>query len=318
MRSRTLSGHVELPMLGFGTYLIRNPEAAPSVRSAIGLGYRHVDTAEVYRNEEGVGQGLRAALADAGLRREDVFVTTKLWPGHVGRGQPAKTRATTIASLDQSLVRLGLDSVDLYLIHSPFGGPHRVEQWAALLELRSQGKARAVGVSNFGVAHLAELEAAGLEAPAANQIELHPWSQKPALVAYLDSHGIVPIAYSSLVPLSSWRAAPLPAGGPGSRAPAPVQSSAKTEAMRADSARDDSLFKRLAAKHHVTEAQILLRWAVERGWPVLPKSTSPDRMRVNADLFSFSLDDDDRAVIAGEDRGQGIAWGGVDPVATAV
>lgn len=302
MLTRTLAPGVEIPLLGFGTYQIRQPEAASAVRTAISLGYRHIDTAEIYRNEAGVGEGLRAGLSAAGLRRDQVFVTTKLWPGHVGRGQPTKTRADTALALNQSLERLGLDYVDLYLIHSPFAGPVRVEQWAGLLDLRAQGKARAVGVSNFGISHLVELAAAGLEAPAANQIELHPWSQKPALVAHLDRHGIVPIAYSSLVPLATWR---------------PGQSGAKTEAMKAEAARPDSWLKRLAAKHRVSEAQVLLRWAVQQGWPVLPRSTSPDRMRTNADLFSFALDHDDMAAIARLDRGPGIAWGGVDPVSAA-
>ncbi len=193
-----------------------------------------------------------------------------------------------------------MDYVDLYLIHAPFEKEQRLAQWRGLVALREQKKARAIGVSNFHVKHLEELEAAGLPMPNANQIELHPWSQKPELVAYLERRGIVPIAYSSLVPLSTWRHAP-------------GHDSAKTDAMKADGQRADSPFKAMAAKYGVTEAQVLLRWGVQRGFPVLPKSTDRGRMRENADVFSFSIDDADMATIAAMDRGDGVAWPVGDP-----
>src|SRR5690606_24768866 len=177
-----------------------------------------------------------------------------------------------------------LDYVDLYLIHAPFDREQRLAQWRGLVELREQKKARAIGVSNFSVSHLEELKAAGLPLPQANQIELHPWSQKPTLVRYLEENGIVPIAYSSLVPLSTWRAAP-------------GQDSAKSEVMQADSLRVDSPFKLLAKKYGVSEAQILLRWGVQKGYAVLPKSTNPERLRQNADIFSFSIDDAEMALL---------------------
>lgn len=301
---RKLAPDVTIPFLGFGTYLIPNGEAADAVHAALRAGYRHIDTAEFYQNEAGVGEGLRRGLESEGLSRRDVFVTTKLWPGNAAWGHTPKTTETTIRSLEESLDRLGLDYVDLYLIHAPFDRQQRLDQWRGMVHLEEQKKARAIGVSNFNVHHIEELRAAGLPLPQADQIELHPWSQKPRLVRYLEDNGIVPIAYSSLVPLSTWRAAP-------------GQDSAKSEAMRADSVREDSPFKQLARKHGVSEAQVLLRWGVQRGFPVLPKSTNPERLRQNADLFSFRLDDADMDLLAAQDRGDGVAWPMGDPTKAA-
>lgn len=303
-RTRALGPDIEIPFLGFGTYLVSNDEAADVVAEAIRAGYRHVDTAEFYGNEEGVGAGIRRAMKSEGLARKDLFVTTKLWPGNAAWGQTPKTTETTIASLHESLERLGLDFVDLYLIHAPFDHEQRLAQWRGLVELQKQKKARAIGVSNFNVGHLEELEAAGLARPQANQIELHPWSQKHALVRHLAEKRITPIAYSSLVPLSTWRAAP-------------GHDSAKTDAMRADGGRADSPFKAMASKYGVGEAQVLLRWAIQKGYPVLPKSTNAERIRQNADVFSFTIDDEDMAAIETMDRGGGVAWPVGDPVEAA-
>ncbi|MBV9847576.1 MAG: aldo/keto reductase [Kutzneria sp.] len=300
MKTRTLTTDVDIPYLGFGTYLIADDEVAAAVIEAIRAGYRHIDTAEGYGNEPGVGAGIRQALESQGLTRSDLFVTTKLWPGNPAWGQPAKTTESTVASLDQSLERLGLDYVDLYLIHAPFERDQRLAQWRGLVELKRQEKARAIGVSNFSITHIEELKAAGLPLPVANQIELHPWSQKPELVRYLNDNGITPIAYSSLVPLSTWRAAE-------------GQDSAKTDRMKADGEQADAPFKVMAAKYGVSEAQVLLRWAIQKGYPVLPKSTNPGRIRKNADIFGFGLDDKDMAAIEKMDRGDGIAWAMGDP-----
>lgn len=300
MKTRTMANNVEIPYLGFGTFMIEDGDAASAVAEAIRAGYRHIDTAESYRNEAGVGAGIREGLASEGLRRSDLFVTTKLWPGNGARGQTPKTTATTIASLEASLERLGLDYVDLYLIHAPYEPDERLAQWRGMETLLGQGKTRAIGVSNFSIKHIEELRAAGLPMPAANQVELHPWSQKPELVTYLELNDIVPIAYSSLIPLSTWRATP-------------GQRSGKTDAMRAEGEREDSPFKVMATKYAVTEAQILLRWAIQKGYPVLPKSTSSERIRANADLFSFSIDDADMAAIDAMDRGDGVAWVSGDP-----
>jgi 2,5-diketo-D-gluconate reductase A len=300
MKTRTLTTNVEIPYLGFGTYLIADGEVAAPVSEAIRAGYRHVDTAEGYHNESGVGVGIRQAFESEGLARSDLFVTTKLWPGNPAWGMPAKTTASTVTSLDESLQRLGLDYVDLYLIHAPFEHDQRLAQWRGLVELRRQGKARAIGVSNFSISHIEELKAADLPMPDANQIELHPWSQKPDLVGYLNDNGITPIAYSSLVPLSTWRTAE-------------GHDSAKTNQMRADGEHADAPFKIMAKRYGVSEAQILLRWAIQKGYPVLPKSTDPDRIHKNADVFSFNIDDQDMAAIEKMDRGDGVAWAMGDP-----
>lgn len=300
VKTRTLTADVEIPYLGFGTYLIAADEVAAAVMEAIRAGYRHIDTAEGYRNESGVGAGIQQALESEGLARSDIFVTTKLWPGNPAWGQPAKTTESTVTSLNESLERLGLDYVDLYLIHAPFERDQRLAQWHGLVELKRQGKARAIGVSNFSIKHIEELKAAGLPMPVANQIELHPWSQKPELVRYLNDNAITPIAYSSLVPLSTWRTAE-------------GQNSAKTDRMKADGEQADAPFKVMARKYGVSEAQVLLRWAIQKGFPVLPKSTNPDRIRKNADLFGFNIDAEDMAAIEKMDRGDGVAWAVGDP-----
>ena len=290
----------EIPAVGFGTYLVSNEDAPVAVQAAIEIGYRHVDTAAGYHNEEGAGAGIRAGLAASGLSREDIFVTTKLWPGNPAWGDPPKTGEQTIAECQASLERLGLDHVDLYLIHAPYGGPERVSQWRALVDLQQTGKARSIGVSNFNRSHLEEIMATGLPVPDANQIELHPWSQKPDLLAYMTDNGIAPIAYSSLVPLSTWRVEE-------------GQESAKTQEMKAES----GTFVEMAKKYGVTEAQILLRWGVQNGYAVLPKSLNPERMRQNIDLGGFEIDDADMATIRTMDRGDGVAWATGDPSTAA-
>lgn len=286
-----------MPAVGFGTYLIEDAQAELSVGEALQAGYRHIDTAEGYQNEEGVGRALRAS----GLQRDEIFVTTKLWPGNPAWGDPIKGHSDTIAALESSLERLDLEYVDLYLIHAPFAGAQRLEQWNALEELRRRGKARSIGVSNFSIAHLEEIREAGLSTPDVNQIELHPWSQKPELTSYMYQNGINAVAYSSLVPLAQWRVA---AG----------HESSKSEAMKQAGMNDESEFKRLAAKYQVTEAQLLLRWGLQKGYAVLPKSTDPERIRQNIDLFGFTIDDDDMAAVAILDQGAGVAWSSGDPV----
>ncbi len=290
-------------MLGFGTYLITDDEAGALVEEAIRAGYRHIDTAEAYGNESGVGIGIRAGMAAENLTRSDVFVTTKLWPGNAAWGQTVKTTESTITALEESLTRLGLEYVDLYLIHAPFDRDQRIAQWRGMVELKAQGKARAIGVSNFNARYIEELKEAGLPSPDADQIELHPWSQKPELVTYLNENSITPIAYSSLVPLSTWRHAE-------------GQDSSKTDQMQRDGERADAPFKVLAQKYGVGEAQLLLRWGVQKGYPVLPKSTNPARIRQNADIFGFVIDDEDMAAMDSMDRGDGVAWAIGDPTKT--
>jgi 2,5-diketo-D-gluconate reductase A len=291
-----LNSESTLPAVGFGTYLIAQEKAAVAVRDAISIGYLHVDTAEVYKNEEGVGAGIREGLEASGLSREELFVTTKLWPGAAAWGEETKSREQTIAAFEESLSKLGLKYLDLYLIHSPHAEAKRLEQWKALLELKRSGRVRSVGVSNYSQAHLDEIKTAGLPMPEANQIELHPWSQKPELVAYMKEASIQPIAYSSLAPLSTWRVAP-------------GQDSAKTDSMKHETA----VFANMAAKYGVSEAQLLLRWGIQNGYAILPKSTNPERMRQNIDLGGFSIDEADMTAMRSMDRGGGLAWSVGDP-----
>lgn len=291
---------IQIPMVGFGTYLINNEETEKYVLSAFLAGYRHIDTAEAYGNEEGVGLAIKNARSELGLSREEIFVTTKLWPGNESWGQPPKTYESTLESLKASLDKLKLEYIDLYLIHAPFSKDNRLEQWGALCELRKMGKAKSIGVCNYNKSHIEQIKAAGLPLPDANQIELHPWSQKNSLVYYLSENDILPIAYSSLVPLSEWRAAD-------------GEDSAKTDKMVADGANDNSPFKVMAKKYVVSEAQILLRWGLQKDYPIIPKSKNEDRIRQNIDVFSFEIDNEDMEAIANMDRGSGIAWASGDP-----
>ncbi|PHP67823.1 2,5-diketo-D-gluconic acid reductase [Zhengella mangrovi] len=295
-----LNAGVTIPAVGFGTYLVSTDDAPTAVQTAIECGYRHIDTASGYRNEAAVGEGIRAGLASTGLSRDDIFVTTKLWPGNPAWGDAPKTHDQTIAECEASLDRLGLDHVDLYLIHAPYGGPERLSQWRALVDLQTAGKARSIGVSNYNRSHLEEIRQAGLQTPDANQIELHPWSQKPDLLAYMAANGIAPIAYSSLVPLSTWRREE-------------GQASAKTDQMKADS----GAFADMAKQYGVTEAQFLLRWGLQNGYAVLPRSLNPDRMKQNIDLDGFEIGEADMAAIRTMDRGEGVAWATGDPSAAA-
>jgi 2,5-diketo-D-gluconate reductase A len=289
-----------LPQVGFGTYLIPNEDAPKAVAAAIGAGYRHIDTASAYRNEAGVGQGVNDGLSAAGLDRADLFVTAKLWPGNRAWGDAPKGYDETISAFEASLAALRLDYIDLYLIHAPSGGPERMHQWRALVHLKAQGRTQAIGVSNYTEAHIEEIRAAGLPLPEYNQIELHPWSQKRGLLGFMAENGIAPIAYSSLVPLSTWRTEP-------------GQDSAKTAEMQAAGVDAGSPFKAMASKYGVTEAQVLLRWGVQKGFSVLPKSLNPDRMRQNIDLFGFEIDANDMALVEAMDRGDGVAWATGDP-----
>lgn len=299
-RAFPLNGNVNIPAVGFGTYLVSSEDAPTAVRSAIECGYRHIDTASGYRNEAAVGEGIRSALGSTGLSRKDIFVTTKLWPGNPAWGDAPRTHEQTIAECEASLDKLGMDYVDLYLIHAPYGGPERVSQWRALIELQKAGKARSIGVSNFNRSHLEEIRMAGLQTPDANQIELHPWSQKPELLAYMAENGIAPIAYSSLVPLSTWRTQE-------------GQASAKTDQMKADG----GVFTDMARKCGVNEAQLLLRWGVQNGYAVLPKSLNVERMKQNIDLDGFEIGESDMQAILTMDRGQGVAWATGDPSTAA-
>ncbi|WP_116206153.1 aldo/keto reductase [Amycolatopsis circi] len=262
-----LNNGVRIPQFGLGVFQIPPEETAARVREALEAGYRHLDTAQMYRNEEGVGAGIR----DSGVPREEIFVTTKL-------ANDAQGHDNAINALEGSLQRLELDYVDLYLIHWPL--PHQdryVATWHGFEELHRAGKARAIGVSNFQIPHLERLAAESATVPAVNQIELHPALQQPELRAYHESHGIVTEAWSPL---------------------------AQGEVL------EDPLLAELAEKHGKTPAQIVLRWHVQLGNVVFPKSSSPKRMRENIDIFDFSLSDSDLDVLSGLDEGRRT---GLDP-----
>jgi 2,5-diketo-D-gluconate reductase A len=290
-----------VPRIGLGTYNMNSQEAEEMTYAAIEYGYRHIDTAAVYRNEDGVGTALRKIFADTDLKRSDLTITTKLWPGGLVKVDRVKNKEGTIKSLDKSLRNLDLDFVDLYLIHSPHAKNKRLDQWETLLSQQEQNKVKNIGVSNWGINHIEELNDKGYPLPAANQIELHPWSQKPELVSYLKEKGIDIIAYSSLVPLSTWRHKD-------------GENSLKTDEMYKDSENSESPFKKLASQYEVTEAQLLLKWALQLGYAILPKSIQIDRMKNNFDL-NFTISEIDMQLIEQLDRGGSVTWEYGDPLA---
>jgi 2,5-diketo-D-gluconate reductase A len=237
-----LGGGVTMPMVGFGTWQLGGRGAYHAVRYALEVGYRHLDTATMYRNEREVGQALR----DSGLDRGEVFVTTKLQPGNAARAR---------ATLSESLRALGTDRVDLWLIHWPPRRQVLVPLWREFLALRDEGLCRSVGVSNYGIAEIDELIAATGQHPAVNQIPWSPSQYDPALLTAHADRGIAVEGYSPL----------------------------KGTRLR------DPVLAEIAARHQVTPAQVVLRWHLEHGITVIPKSARPDRIKSNFDLFSFSL-----------------------------
>jgi len=289
-----------VPNIGLGTYNMSPEEAEKMTYESIMYGYRHIDTAAVYRNEEAVGIGLKKAMTELNLNREDVFVTTKLWPGGLLKVDKVKNFEGTIKSFEKSLFKLGLDYIDLYLIHSPHAKKKRIEQWQALIDIKERGKVKHIGVSNWDINHLEELIQNNLPLPEANQIELHPWSQKPELVNYLREKQIDIIAYSSLVPLSTWRHKD-------------GENSKKSTELQSISESEDSPFKLLANKYDVTEAQFLLKWALELGYSILPKSIESERMKENFNL-NFSITQADMEFIETLNRGGSVTWEYGDPL----
>jgi 2,5-diketo-D-gluconate reductase A len=250
---------VEIPQFGFGVFQVPPEETAQAVREALDAGYRHIDTAEMYENEEGVGK----ALAESGLPRDEVFLTTKL--NNSNHGHDAALRA-----MDESLAKLGVEYVDLFLIHWPRPKDGRyVETWRALEKIAAEGKARSIGVSNFTVQHLERLAAETETVPAVNQIELHPRFAQEELRRYHADHGIATEAWS-----------PIGQGG--------------------DLLQDPTLTA-LAEKYGKTPAQVVLRWHVQLGNIVFPKSMRPARMRENIDVYDFALAADDMQAVSGLD-----------------
>jgi diketogulonate reductase-like aldo/keto reductase len=248
-RDRTveIAPGVRMPLLGLGTWEARGRSAEAAVRTALDLGYRHVDTAQMYGNEQQVGR----ALAASGLLRDDVFVTTKMWPDRAGN---------ELATLEGSLESLGLDQVDLWLIHWPPGGA-RPDVWERFLEAQRDGLARAVGVSNYTVPMLDELAAATGQLPSVNQIEWSPALYDEETLLEHRERGVQLEGYSPL----------------------------RTMNLR------DKRLRRIAEAHDVTPAQVVIRWHLEHEIVVIPKSTHADRIGENFDVFGFELSEDEVA-----------------------
>lgn len=309
---------VHLPMLGFGTYLCSDSEAEDAVVMALNLGYRHIDTAEGYHNEAGVGR----ALKRSGVPREEVFITTKLSPGGFGRAE--KGYQDTLDSFERSRAALGVEHIDLYIIHHAYAKTQRVNQWRALLDIQASGRARAVGVSNWGIKHFNEIAEAGLAMPAVNQIEYHPMCTHPELMQYMQAHGIAPFGYSSLAPLASWREGKVGASGKhtasdssdkqqqkeasssgdGKEGEAAVVVDAEMVALQRCNAAIDSI----ASKHGVAPAQVLLRWSVQLGVPVIPKSLHEERAAQNMRIFDWALNASDMELLGSMNGNRCFAW----------
>jgi 2,5-diketo-D-gluconate reductase A len=263
----TLHDGVEMPQLGFGTWQIAGEETQERVEEALAAGYRHVDTAAAYRNEAGVG----AAIAASGLRREEVFVATKLWNSEQGYD-------SALRAFEKSLERLGTGHVDLYLIHWPLPGRDRfLDTWRAFERIREEGGARSIGVSNFRIEDLERLQREAEQRPTVNQVELHPRFQQAELRAWHEDHGIATEAWSPL---------------------------AQGDLL------EDGTIETIAAHQDRSPAQVILRWHLQVGNVVIPKSSSPQRIRENYALFDFALSEDDMAAIERLETGERI---GPDP-----
>jgi diketogulonate reductase-like aldo/keto reductase len=262
--SLPLNSGSTIPQIGLGVWQSpRGETTQEAVRTALRLGYGHVDTARIYGNEKDVGEG----VTSSGIARADVFVTTKLW--NEDQGYDSALRA-----FDKSLERLGLDYVDLYLIHWPVAGT-RADSWRAMEKIFADKRARAIGVSNYLVPHLAELLAKATVPPAVNQIEVHPFLQHRETRAYCAKHGIVVEAYSPL-----------------------------THAKRID----DPVITGVAQRAKRSNAQVLLRWGIQGGMVVLPKSVNPERIAENAKIFDFELDAEAMKKLDSLEDGAATGW----------
>ncbi len=262
-----------IPQLGFGVFQVPPEETAEAVDYALKTGYRAIDTAAAYRNEAGVGEAIRRS----GLVRDEVFVTTKLWNSDHGRD-------SAVRACEKSLARLGFDYVDLYLIHWPVPSKDLyVETWQALSELKTDGRIRSIGVSNFNIEHLERIIDETRVLPSVNQVELHPQLQQAGLREFHDQHGILTEAWS-----------PLAQGG---------------------DLLEDKTINEIASRHGRSPAQVILRWHIQIGNVVIPKSVTPERIVENFDIVGFSLSDEDMSAIAELDHGERI---GPDPATFAV
>lgn len=255
----TLNDGVEMPILGFGVYQVPPEDTERVVTDALEVGYRHIDTAAAYGNEDGVGRAVR----NSGVPRDELFITTKLWMQHPGEANARR-------AFELSLERLGLDHLDLYLIHQPFGDVYSF--WRAMQQLQAEGLTRAIGVSNFYPDRLVDLAENNEVTPAVNQIETHPYFQRHADQEVMRARG---------VQIESW--------GP--------------FAEGRDNLFDDLVLAEIGAGHGRSVAQVVLRWLIQREVVVIPKSVRRARMEENFDVFDFALTDDEMARIATLDTG---------------
>jgi diketogulonate reductase-like aldo/keto reductase len=256
-RAYVLADGNEIPMLGLGVWQVSNgPECVNAVRWALEIGYRHIDTAQAYGNEESVGRAFR----ESGVPREEVFITTKFYPA----------RKNPVTAAERSLRRLGIDQIDLYIVHWPKGGP--TWAWSGMERARELGHARSIGVSNFDVGELEKVIAAGGVRPVVNQVQFSPFEYRRKLLERCEQRGIALEAYS---PLGTGRHL------------------------------SNDTVARIASRLERTSAQVLLRWCVQRGIPVIPKSTHRERIEENARIFDFTLSDADVAQLDALDRTSG-------------
>ncbi|WP_339267818.1 aldo/keto reductase [Paenibacillus sp. FSL R5-0470] len=265
-----LHNGVNMPWLGLGVFQVEEgSELIQAVKSAIAHGYRSIDTAAIYQNETGVGQAIKEALQDNNLSREDLFVTSKVWTADMGYEE-------TIAAYEASLAKLGLEYLDLYLIHWPVKGKYK-ETWRALETLYKEGRVKAIGVSNFQIHHLEDVMKDAEIKPMVNQVELHPYLSQQALLSFCQEQGIQ---------LEAW--SPLMQG----------------------QLLDQPVLKQIAAKHSKSVAQVIIRWDLQRGIITIPKSTKEHRIIENVDVFDFLLTEEDMNLINALNQDQRV---GPDP-----
>ena len=296
--SKSTHNGIGMPLVGFGTYQLSIDQAEFCVNEALKAGFRHIDSAEGYNNEDGTGKGIKAA----GLSRVDIVVSTKLFPGYKQWGAPEKTYEQTIEKLKNQLKQLQLDYVDLYLIHAPLS-ELRLEQWNAFIELKKSGLTKHIGVSNYNEERLTEILDAGLAKPEANQVEFHPICAQVDLTRYMKENAIAPIAYSSLAPLSTWR----------------VEEGQGGEVLAEKKEECQLVTRKIATKLKVSEAKLLLRWGLQHGYCVLTKSSQPERIRENINLFDFEISDNDMERLNRLNQNQAFAWAanGLNPMEVA-
>ncbi|MES9739779.1 aldo/keto reductase [Peribacillus frigoritolerans] len=255
----TLHNGVKMPWFGLGVFKVEEgPELVHAVKVAIKHGYRSIDTAAIYENEEGVGQGIREGLKEAGISREDLFVTSKVWNADLGY-------ESTIAAYEKSLQKLGLEYLDLYLIHWPVEGKYK-EAWRALETLYKEGKVKAIGVSNFQIHHLKDLMEDAEVKPMVNQVECHPRLTQKEVQAFCKEQGIQLEAWSPLM---------------------------QGELL------DNEVLQAIATKHGKSVAQVILRWDLQNGIVTIPKSTKEHRIVENSTVFDFELTEEEMNQIDG-------------------